>query len=108
MSKLCLEDYEGFYATEFHLGDTQVNITCTRDFENYRKITIRRNNPDDEEELKTETMWLTLRLWSYDGHDCLGELEVIEEEDGIIYIDSDFGAFRIHSNNSIPPLKKNA
>jgi len=100
-----LEDYAGYYATEFSTSDSRVEIVCTRDFNDFRKISIVPEKGAKDRKLKVETLWVTLRFMNYDGHLCLGELEVVEQEDGIIYIDADFGAFRIHSRNSVPRPK---
>jgi hypothetical protein len=99
------EDHQGGDVTELEISDQHAVIVVTHDYRDFFKLEICNR---DGSPIAWKSNWVEFNMHRTDGdpaHRSFGELEIVQIEDGHVYIDSDFGSFDFTANQTIPPSK---
>jgi hypothetical protein len=99
-----IEDHAGGDVTDFAICDSRAVLAVTHDYKTFFRVEIWNR---DGSPIKWKSNWIDFRFRTAleSDHSSFGELEIVQVENGHVYLDCDFGSFDFTADQTMPPSK---
>ncbi len=99
-----IEDHAGGDVTKFEISASHAVLTVTHDYKTFFKVEICNR---DGSPIKWVSNWMDFGFVQAmeSDHYSFGELEIVQVENGHVYLNCDFGSFDFTADATVPPSK---